>query len=219
MIGLTSISNRRTNNAIDYCGLNFWKVLTSAENNNNNNIFFDVFIAILWRWCIFYLSHLVTKPTKWHVRPAKTQISPVWSESSLCAQWVAKDLSFLHADSEDWSDWVDAQAELCLRWAHSHIVGFVMRRLIFLSSSRWQSVWVYIHLMQILNADISYLQGVPKNRVPFHMSLIMRKHAYAICNQQRCRPACAPAQSDHTFVVRCLDSIISQISIAEISSL
>ena len=27
--------------------------------------------------------------------------SPVWSESSLCAQWVAKDPSFLHADSED----------------------------------------------------------------------------------------------------------------------
>ena len=36
---------------------------------------------------------------------------PVWSESLLCAQWVAKDPSFLHADSEDWSDWVDAQAD------------------------------------------------------------------------------------------------------------
>ena len=39
------------------------------------------------------------------VRPAKTQISLgirlVWSESSLCAQWVAKGPSFLHADSED----------------------------------------------------------------------------------------------------------------------
>ena len=39
------------------------------------------------------------------VRPAKTQISlgirPVWSESSLCAQWVAKDPNFLHADSQD----------------------------------------------------------------------------------------------------------------------
>ena len=39
------------------------------------------------------------------VRPAKTQISlgirPVWSESSLCAQWVAKNPSILHADSED----------------------------------------------------------------------------------------------------------------------
>ena len=39
------------------------------------------------------------------VRPVKTQISlgirPVWSESSLCAQCVAKDPMLLHADSED----------------------------------------------------------------------------------------------------------------------
>ena len=38
------------------------------------------------------------------VRPAKTQISlrirPVRSESSLCAQWVAENPSFPHADSE-----------------------------------------------------------------------------------------------------------------------
>ena len=42
---------------------------------------------------------------KMSVRPAKTQISlgicPVWSKSSLCAQLVAKDPRFLHADSED----------------------------------------------------------------------------------------------------------------------
>ena len=47
-----------------------------------------------------------------------------------CTQWVVKDPSFLHANSEDWSDWEDAQAELSLRWAHSPFVGFVMRRLI-----------------------------------------------------------------------------------------
>ena len=45
------------------------------------------------------------KTNKMSVRPTKTQISlgirPVWSESSLCAQWVVKDPSFLHADSED----------------------------------------------------------------------------------------------------------------------
>ena len=45
------------------------------------------------------------KTNKMTVPPAKTQISlgirPVRSESSLCAQWVAKDPSFLHADSED----------------------------------------------------------------------------------------------------------------------
>ena len=69
-----------------------------------------------------------------NVRPAKTRINlgirPVWSESSLSAQWVAKDPSFLHAASEDWSDRADAQTDLSLRWAHSHLVGFVMSRLI-----------------------------------------------------------------------------------------
>ena len=66
------------------------------------------------------------KTNKVTVRPAKTQISlgirPVISESSLCAQWVAKDPSSLHADS-------DAQADLRLRWAHSHFVGFVVSQL------------------------------------------------------------------------------------------
>ena len=81
------------------------------------------------------------KTNKMTVRPGKTQISlgihPVWSESSLCAQWIAKDPSFLHADSEDWSDWADAQADLSLRWGHSHFVGFVMSRL----------MWVYQSVM------------------------------------------------------------------------
>ena len=70
------------------------------------------------------------KTNKMTVRPAKTKISlgirPVWSESSLCSQWVAKDPSLLHGDSED-SD----QTGRSLRWAHSHFVGFVMGRLIF----------------------------------------------------------------------------------------
>ena len=69
-----------------------------------------------------YMNHLTKIPTKWPLRPMKTQISlgirPDWSESLLCAHWVTKDPSFLHADSEDWSDWVDAQADLSLRCAH-----------------------------------------------------------------------------------------------------
>ena len=60
-------------------------------------------------------------------------ISPGWSESSLCAQWVAKDPSFLLADSED-SDQTGRmpQADPSLPWAHMPFVGFVMRRLIFI---------------------------------------------------------------------------------------
>ena len=45
------------------------------------------------------------KTNKITVWPAKNQISlgmcPVWSESSLCSQWLAKDPSFLHADIKD----------------------------------------------------------------------------------------------------------------------
>ena len=67
------------------------------------------------------------------VRPAKTQISlgirPVWSESSLSA-WIKLGSLATHLlHNEDWSDWADAQADLSLRWAHSHFVGFVMSRL------------------------------------------------------------------------------------------
>ena len=58
----------------------------------------------------------MTKPTMWPVHPAKTHISrgirPVWSESLLCAQWVAEETMILHVDREDWSDWADAQADL-----------------------------------------------------------------------------------------------------------
>ena len=52
------------------------------------------------------LSRLMTKSTKWLC------VRPLWSESSLCAQWVAKDLSFLHAQN------ASAQSDLSLRWAH-----------------------------------------------------------------------------------------------------
>ena len=51
-----------------------------------------------------YMSRDITKPTKWlcaQRRQISLGIGPDWSESSLCAQWVAKDPRFLHADSED----------------------------------------------------------------------------------------------------------------------
>ena len=85
------------------------------------------------------------KINKMSMRPTKTLINPgirpVWAEFSLCAQWVAKDPVFLHAHSEDWSDWVDAQADLSLCWAQTHFVGFVMSRLIlvWLKLPDWHS--------------------------------------------------------------------------------
>ena len=71
----------------------------------------------------FTLEPRHDKTNKMSVHPATTQISlvihPVWSESSLCAQWVAKDPRFPYVESEDWSDWADAQADLSSLGTHS----------------------------------------------------------------------------------------------------
>ena len=54
-----------------------------------------------------HLSCLVTKPTKWHVHPVKTQISlvvrPVWSESSLSAwrKLVSLATHWVHSEDSD----------------------------------------------------------------------------------------------------------------------
>ena len=70
-------------------------------------------ITKIWCWGIILmrLKNLMwnepprDKTNNVALHPVKTQISlgirPVWSESSLCAQWTAKGPSFLHADSED----------------------------------------------------------------------------------------------------------------------
>ena len=71
----------------------------------------------------------MTKPTKWHVRPAKTQIEPGHPPSlirifavRMKKAWV---LSYpLRAQRRLWSDWPDAQADLSLRWAHMPFCWF-----------------------------------------------------------------------------------------------
>ena len=63
-------------------------------------------------------------------------ICPVWSESSLCTQWVAtcKDPGFLHADSKDSGlIWVFA-GRTC------HFVGFVMRQRIYRPYQSWMTI-------------------------------------------------------------------------------
>ena len=68
--------------------------------------------------CVFEPGH--DKTNKMTQNLAKTRISlgihPVWSWSSLCTLWVAKNPRFLHADSEDSGQ--TAQADLSLCWAH-----------------------------------------------------------------------------------------------------
>ena len=99
----------------------------TVDNTNISNIcqryFDDDFMSLNYFW-IFTSQNKTTKHFQLFVISFNVKhYCPVtcvnwnynWaaSESSLCAEWVAKDPSFLHADSED-SD----QTDLSLRWAH-----------------------------------------------------------------------------------------------------
>ena len=76
-------------------------------------------------------------------------IRPVWSVFA-CAQWVAKDPSFLHADSEN-SDQTGRMPRLIWVFAGRtcHFVGFVMRRLILLAFSN------LIHMQGAMDSHIA----------------------------------------------------------------
>ena len=80
----------------------FWTHYCMVQPHGSNFRIMMVIFCVS-QFFLFELPH--DKTNKVTVRPAKTQISlgihPVWSESSLCAQRVAKDPSFFHADSED----------------------------------------------------------------------------------------------------------------------
>ena len=74
-----------------------------------------------------YLGRIVPKPTKWHVRPAKTQLSLGIRLIRVFAVRLekARILNYpLSAQRRLWSDWADAQAVLSLRWAHMPFCWF-----------------------------------------------------------------------------------------------
>ena len=130
----------------------------------------------------------MTKPTKWHVRPAKTQISlgirPVWSESSPCAQWVAEHPMVLHAYSED-SDQTGRMPRLIWVFAGRtcHFVGFVMRllkcviilncmnynqnKLRYIKNSNVYNIYIFMAWFSMLQNKIFILRKKEKGKILF----------------------------------------------------
>ena len=82
--------------------------------------------------CKVYMSHRMTKPTKWPLRPAKTRINlrirPVWSESSL-STWRN-----IGSSATNWAHYEDSD-ETGRIWVFAghrgFFVGFIMRWLTF----------------------------------------------------------------------------------------
>ena len=92
--------------------VNCWVIIhcleVSCKGDQITSLKHKRFICLKLTNTVVYLSRLMTKPTKWHVHPAKTQISlgfcPVWSESSLFAWRKLGPLGTQWGQSKDWSD-------------------------------------------------------------------------------------------------------------------
>ena len=103
-------------------------------------VYMFVYTCILDIWVRVYMSRDMTKPATWQNQqngcaPSEDSDQPGHPPSLIRVfavrmkkHWV---LSYaLSTQRRLWSDWADAQADLSLRWAHTHFVGFVMSWLI-----------------------------------------------------------------------------------------
>ena len=118
------------------------------------------------------------KTNKISLCPAKTQISlgicPVWSESSVCTQWVAKDRSFFHQSLSDQSSLSARAILLVLSWGGSNYIegleiafSFILQNefhSIFSSifHSAWQNLYFcnWIKTSSVCNFDIAWIKCV-----------------------------------------------------------
>ena len=140
------------------------------------------------------------KPTKWHVCPAKTQISlgihPIWSESSLSAWRKLGSLAthWVHSEDSDQTGqmprliWVFRGCTvilLVLSWGGSisvfnaNSVYMTIRHFIL-----WHLIWVY-----------TVCQCVLQRTIAIKMSHVMRKPVYGVCDQVRLKPACSVTET------------------------
>ena len=146
------------------------------------------------------------------VRPAKTQISlgirPVWSESLLCPEWVAKGPSFLHADSQD-SDqtgrmprliWVFAGHTvilLVLSWGGSIILLYSgIRQLLYILHSEQCFKYTCENNKRCLTCvECSFWLSFQIGIWFPHLSLIMRNPVFGISDQVRLKLACSAKET------------------------
>ena len=86
-------------------------------------VFFSVIEDCIWA---------STRKKQENFMSAQRRLKSVWASAqsdqpSLCAQWVAKDPSCLHADSEDWSEWADMTFYwFCRGLAHISLIIFTL---------------------------------------------------------------------------------------------
>ena len=89
-------------------------------------------------WLHAKTNKIMCAPTEDSDQPGCLCMHPVWSESSLCTSWVAKDSLLLHSDSK-YSDQTGRMPRLIRVFAGQtgHLVGFVV----------WRPIWNHVTII------------------------------------------------------------------------
>ena len=138
------------------------------------------------------LSRLVTKPTKWHVYPAKTHISlgirPVWSVFAVRLKKAWTLSHPLSAQWRLWSDWANAQADLSLRWAHMPFCWFCH-----------EAVHLNCGMRSLENSTMTTCRLAVRKKKSINtkknISHVTRKPVFGIFDQVRLKPACSDTEA------------------------
>ena len=123
------------------------------------------------------ISRNVRKRTFRHVHPAKIQIRlrnrAVWSESSLGAFWIAKRRKVSSCGQQShWSDRMEAQADLSLRWMHmlegtfSHVTAKcpIWEKASYAIWDQWRPIYLFAHLRSLIRSASSSVYAKISNK-------------------------------------------------------
>ena len=82
---------------------------------------------------------------------------------------------------------MDAQADLNLRWAHTHFVGFVVSRLNFINNNVRRTAIILIDLLKMILVN--------------EMNPVTRKSVFRVFDQVRHKPAGAATEARLKFLI------------------
>ena len=151
-------------------------VFIKFRRQENRSILFCGYVLNSFLFYKSQMSRHMTKPTKWHVRPAKTQISlgirPVWSEPSLSAWRNIGSLATHWAHSEDSDQTGRIVILLVLSWGGSNIY--------LLRSSKSTGKLLLSCVVELHGSAI--IVEKPAKRVHFRCKkLYVNKHVVCLC--------------------------------------
>ena len=135
------------------------------------------------------MSRLMTKPTKSLCTQRRLRIRPVWSESSLCTQWVAKDQAFLTRTAKTlirlggcpgWSESSLGVHDILWVLSWCSLFQHYMQHSVNISWGTWYSVHVMCSISEGFSRRMYRISQIDRVLVCFPLAIAFQKSKFCI---------------------------------------